>query len=188
MLCRLAGLPPPAPGADAAALAAQAERIVSSHLAAAAGADHAAAGFKRREVALQVQLAKATLENVELRREVAAGWQAAEGNIIRVRSRLGWSFAWRGAGAGRGRVGWDGCQGCGSAPPPRACPLPRRRIAHHRHRFPRLCRQVRQLLLDPAVEREFEHLRQEAADAGAVAQQLRERANAKDFKHVRRRS
>jgi len=43
------------------------------------------AASRKREASLQVQLANASLENVELRREVGAGWQASEPSVLQVR-------------------------------------------------------------------------------------------------------
>ncbi|KAI8462477.1 MAG: hypothetical protein J3K34DRAFT_500443 [Monoraphidium minutum] len=82
-LARLAGAPPPRGDdpASAAAAAADAERVLSARLGAAAQLQKDVSELRRREAALQIQLANATLENVELRREVAVGWQLAEPNV-----------------------------------------------------------------------------------------------------------
>jgi len=107
-----------------AALIDEAERRVRSQLA---GLQKETAKLKRREAALQIQLAHATLENVELRREVAAGWQAAEPSVL----------------------------------------------------------QVRQLVTDPAVQREFDRLRAEHHNSGVQVQQLKEQLNAREYTQVR---
>lgn len=48
------------------------------------------AALRRREAALQIQVAQLTLENIELRREVSNGWQAAEPSVLQVLALLVW--------------------------------------------------------------------------------------------------
>jgi uncharacterized protein (DUF2461 family) len=80
-LFRLSGMQPPDTADDHNSIAAaseEAERRVRAKLAAPQQLQKEVAELRRREAALQIQLANATLENVELRREVASGWQLAE--------------------------------------------------------------------------------------------------------------
>lgn len=155
------------------------------------------AGVRRGLAEAQVALAGAVLENSELRREAAAGWMAAEPAVVQVRCSRGQ----KGEEAVRLDEFGAGCCVLRLAQPPCCChplhpvpgppALPPPCISVTFSSSPPnppplpALPQVRGLVLDPAVAREFEGLRRSCEEKSRLVLGLKEEAEGLAFTQVK---
>lgn len=132
--------------------------------------------LQQQEAALQVQVSHLTLQNLELRRELSSGWMLAEPNILQVRLCDSLVLVKPNSSTQ--------CAVCCTSWGIK-CRCIYNSMSAGCVRYYGSCVQVRQLLLDPAVQQEFMKLRRELEDHKSIIQQLKEQNDSLTFTAVR---